>query len=79
MGSRSLATTLLLAGFCGVAAAQAPAPASAPEAAAVQPSFRVEQSSLDLGTVRAGADAVGTFVFRNDGQAPVKILRAKPG
>jgi|GEM_PF-6171708 len=77
MGARSLATTLLLAGCCGVASAQAPA--SAPEAAAVQPSFRVEQSSLDLGTVRAGQDAVATFVFRNDGEVPVKILSAKPG
>jgi hypothetical protein len=77
MGARSLATTLLLAGICGVASAQAPAPA--PEAAAAQPSFRVEQANLDLGTVRAGEDAVATFVFRNDGQAPVKILSAKPG
>lgn len=77
MGAGKLATTLLLAGCCGVAAAQGPAPA--PDAPAVQPSFRVEQSSLDLGTVRAGEDAVATFVFRNDGQAPVKILRAKPG
>jgi hypothetical protein len=77
MESRALATTLLLVGLCSAATAQEPP--AAPQAAAVEPSFRVEQSSLDLGTVRAGADAVGTFVFRNDGQVPVKILRAKPG
>jgi len=77
MGTRSFATALLLAGLCSAATAQE-APA-APQAATVEPSFRVEQSSLDLGTVRAGEDAVGTFVFRNDGQVPVKILRAKPG
>jgi hypothetical protein len=40
--------------------------------------LRVEQSTLDLGTVQAGTDAVGVFVFHNDGDGPVKIIRAKP-
>jgi hypothetical protein len=48
------------------------------EGTANQPSFFVEQQRIDLGTVKAGEDAVATFVFRNTGDVPVKILKAKP-
>jgi len=40
--------------------------------------FKVEQARLNLGDIRAGTEAVATFVFHNDGQEDVKILRAKP-
>ena len=40
--------------------------------------LRVEQQALDVGVVQAGSDAVGTWIFHNDGEKPVRILRAKP-
>ncbi|MCW8985052.1 MAG: DUF1573 domain-containing protein [Thermoanaerobaculales bacterium] len=43
-----------------------------------QPSFRVEEADLDLGTIVAGTIATATFVFHNDGPEPVHIIRAKP-
>ena len=45
---------------------------------AEQPAFFAEQTRVELGTVKAGQDAVATFVFRNNGEVPVKILKAKP-
>ncbi|HSL18650.1 MAG TPA: hypothetical protein VLB51_12160 [Methylomirabilota bacterium] len=42
------------------------------------PFLTVEQARIDLGEIRAGADAVATFVFHNSGPADVRILRAKP-
>lgn len=42
------------------------------------PSFRVESAKIQLGTVAAGSDAVATFVFHNDSEKDVKIIRAKP-
>lgn len=42
------------------------------------PGFRVEEAAVDLGTVIAGKDAVATFVFHNDTDKDVKIIRAKP-
>ncbi len=41
-------------------------------------SFRVDKAKVDLGNIKAGTDAVATFVFKNSGDVPVKILRAKP-
>ena len=41
--------------------------------------FRVEAKTVELGPVAAGSDAVGTFIFHNDSDKDVKILRAKPG
>lgn len=41
-------------------------------------SFRVEKADLDLGTVVAGEDAVATYIFHNDTDEDVKIIRAKP-
>ena len=43
-----------------------------------RPTFRVEEMDLHVGKVPAGAEAVGTFVFHNDGDEPVEIIRAKP-
>ena len=42
------------------------------------PALTVEQARIDLGEIRAGTDAVATFVFRNSGPTDVRILRAKP-
>ena len=41
-------------------------------------SFRIEEAELDLGTIVAGTIATATFVFHNDGQDDVHIIRAKP-
>jgi hypothetical protein len=40
--------------------------------------IRVESIRLDLGTIKAGDEGVGTFVLHNDGAQAVKVLRAKP-
>ena len=40
--------------------------------------FWVEEPKLDMGKVTAGTDVLGTFVFHNDSDADVKIIRAKP-
>jgi hypothetical protein len=52
--------------------------AQAQEQVEPKPSFRVEAESVDVGDVRAGTDAVATFVFHNDGDKDVKIIKAKP-
>lgn len=43
-----------------------------------EPSFRVEEAELDLGTIVAGTVATATFLFHNDGPDDVRIIRAKP-
>ena len=65
----ALAAALVFAGFVvtHIAAAQDP-----------QPSFRVEEAELDLGTIVSGTIATATFVFHNDGPDDVHIIRAKP-
>jgi hypothetical protein len=50
----------------------------ADETPADQPSFRVEKVNLELGKIKAGEVAEATFVFHNDGDQAVKIIRAKP-
>lgn len=45
---------------------------------AEKPSFWVESTSVDIGKVKAGDDAVATFIFHNESDQPVKILKAKP-
>lgn len=40
--------------------------------------FRVVEPNLNLGRVVAGNTATGTFIFQNDGDVDVRILRAKP-
>jgi hypothetical protein len=51
--------------------------AAAPGAEA-QPAFRVESGELEVGPVTAGTTATATFVFHNDSEAEVHILRAAP-
>ena len=65
----ALAAALVFAGFVvtHITAAQDP-----------EPSFRVEEAELDLGTIVAGTIATATFVFHNDGPDDVHIIRAKP-
>jgi hypothetical protein len=40
--------------------------------------FWVEKEMVDAGVVLAGREAEATFVFHNDGDQPVKIIKAKP-
>ena len=42
------------------------------------PTFWVESSQLEVGPVTAGTVAVATFVFHNDGDGEVQIVRAAP-
>ena len=48
------------------------------EKVAEQKTFRVENMTVNIGVVQAGTDGVAVFVFRNDTEKDVKILRAKP-
>ncbi len=48
------------------------------DAQSVGPTFRVENPRMDLGEIKAGTEAVATFVFHNGGPEDVRILRAKP-
>lgn len=40
--------------------------------------FWVEETKIDAGTVKAGGEVEAVFVFHNDTDAEVKILKAKP-
>ena len=40
--------------------------------------FWVEEANIELDSVAAGTDAVGTFIFHNDTDKEVKIIKAKP-
>lgn len=42
------------------------------------PTFWVESGDLEIGPVTAGETAVATFVFHNEGDDDVQILRAAP-
>lgn len=42
------------------------------------PALTVENPRIDLGLIKAGATATGTFVFHNSGDKDVKIIKAKP-
>ncbi len=57
-----------------VAAAQTRGASSRPAV----PSLHVDHVVLDTGQVLAGHDVVGTFIFKNRGKRPVRILRAAP-
>lgn len=66
------------------AKATAPAPTPAPAAAPAPPSgpaphLKFAATVLNLGDVVRGQDAVAEFVYTNTGDAPLKILSAKPG
>ena len=62
-------------------AATAPAAGNPVAAAPVGPAPKIhfDSTNLDLGNVKKGDDAVAEFVFKNEGDAPLKILSAKPG
>ncbi len=40
--------------------------------------FWVEEANIELESIAAGTDAVGTFIFHNDTDKEVKIIKAKP-
>jgi len=42
------------------------------------PTFSVENPRIDIGEIKAGSEAVATFVFHNEGETDVKIIKAKP-
>ena len=65
----------LTAGSAG--AGQQQTAGTQPKTAAKQ-MIRVEKTHLELGKFIAGSEVTGTFIFHNDGDRPVKILRAKP-
>jgi hypothetical protein len=67
--------TLIVASALLVAVAAAPAAA---QTDAVAPSLRVEHERIELGEIKAGSEAVATFVFHNDSDQDVNIIRAKP-
>jgi hypothetical protein len=39
----------------------------------------IEKDVIELGEISRGTKAEGSFVLRNTGTTPVKILSAKPG
>ena len=43
------------------------------------PRLVIEASSIDLGIVAIGEPAVASFTLRNTGNAPLEILKVKPG
>jgi len=40
--------------------------------------FWVEEANIELESVAAGTDAIGTYIFHNDTDKEVKIIKAKP-
>ena len=78
MGARVRGIALAAALVAAGAGIRAPA-AAGPGEQARRPMLRVESTTVDLGLVAAGRTARATFVFHNDGNRPVRILRVKPG
>ena len=70
-GFRSLAAALVLVWIAGGLPAQVGDDGS-------YSTFRVEEPVLNLGRVVAGNTVTGTFIFQNDSDKDVRILRAKP-
>jgi hypothetical protein len=68
---REVVTIALLAVASVCIAGDAAVPASGP-------ALTVEQPRIDLGEIKAGTDAVATFIFHNAGPIDVRITRAKP-
>ena len=52
-----------------------------PKAAPAGPAPRIkfDATEVNLGDVVQGQDAVATFTYHNTGDAPLRILSAKPG
>ena len=73
MRGRAALICVVMVAWVVAAAAQVTEPTTSQPAG-----VRVEEAKVDLGDVKAGSDAVATFVLHNDGTEPVKILRAKP-
>ncbi len=48
------------------------------EAQSGGPTFSAENPRIDIGEIKAGSEAVATFVFNNKGPVDVTIIRAKP-
>lgn len=75
-------TTVLLAGALALAAPgetqRADGRTNVADGGQLKPLLTVEESRIDLGEIKAGTVAVGTFVFHNAGDIDVKIIRAKP-
>lgn len=73
--------------WCGLAlgwaplAAQAPPPPAEPQAevAAPAPRLVVDSNTIDLGQLVRGESAEARFALRNEGDAVLRVLRAKPG
>ena len=74
---RDLIAASVLAGAAVVVAA-GPGGALATEPSPATPSLRVEEKAIDVGDVVVGKEGVAVFVFHNDGDKDVRILRAKP-
>lgn len=79
----AVAQGLALAGAVSAAPAPnpppAPAPAAAPAPTGPSPHVKFDATEIDLGEITRGQDAVANFTYHNTGDAPLKILSAKPG
>jgi hypothetical protein len=69
---RSLAAALSLVAIAVIL------PAQVGDEEGANPTLRVEEPNLDLGRVVAGKVVTGTFIFHNESEKDVKIVRAKP-
>lgn len=67
-----LAGAVAWAGDAPVGVAPTPPPTDGPR-------LKFDAVDLNLGDVVRGGDAVATFTYHNTGNAPLKILSAKPG
>jgi hypothetical protein len=59
-----------------------PAPPPSPPApapAGPSPRIKFDETTLSLGDVVRGEDAIATFTYHNNGEVPLHILSAKPG
>jgi hypothetical protein len=52
---------------------------SYPDEPAAGPEIAFEAETVQLGQVIRGEAVEAEFVYRNEGDAPLRILRAKPG
>ena len=71
----SVRVTLAVLGIaiCGTAG-----PALSDDAHPESDELWVEERRLEIGDIRAGSEVLGTFIFHNDGEKDVRIIRAKP-
>lgn len=64
----------------GQAGAQSPPPPESPAAeSAPAPRLVLDSKVIDLGRLVRGESAEASFALRNEGDAVLRILRAKPG